>query len=450
VLAVIVCFTAILGAFSFIGNLRILTALGFAAALFSPLVVRTDYLHFAVLFVFVFTINLVILGFAVVKKWKELPIIGFVATAFLVLAYNVVIRPETWIEPFTYIVLLFIAYAIGVIVLAKREGGPFRAYHITILALSIAWFAVWSVDIFARFHLSLAVPFIIAGFAIIVCAWVINSMFAGSKTAAYTFFVAGVLTVAFAGLFVGDLSRIAGMAHVIRGCVWMAIVFVLFFIGYGMRNRDLIRIGMVFWLIVFIYWLFNAWGIGDVEWFGVAYVPFVNPPGLLWLFISITGFIIAVLGKKSSEKQGADEEKKSKIIYSFSVVMAIIIAILSHIAIGGLLTLEISYLWKFYTIGFSAMFVYSLVWGVYALILFLWGYTNNERLFIYFADIVLVIVLVKILFFDLAGETSIVKAISILLTGIVIVIIGFLNYRREAAISFAKKRRDGEKSSSDS
>ena len=79
-----------------------------------------------------------------------------------------------------------------------------------------------------------------------------------------------------------------------------------------------------------------------------------------------------------------------------------------------------------------------MVWGIYALLLFLWGMYAKSRFFIYFADTVLVIVAIKVVLFDASGSSSIYKAVSIFVTGLIICGIGYLNYRWQNANPRAK------------
>jgi uncharacterized membrane protein len=271
------------------------------------------------------------------------------------------------------------------------------------------------------------------GIVFLISAVSIYYIFSGSKTVAFYYFLAGLVLLAVSGNSLSSLMTVTGMDHVVRGFVGVTLAAIIFCIGYRLKNLTVFTLSIVCWFLILIYWYMNAWDMGSVYWFGVVYIPFINPPALLWLALIILGFTLVVSAKKLAIKE---EQKKTFAVFTF------IIALLCHMAIGGLLTLQVKFLWDFYTLPNGPQVFYSILWGLYALILFVWGYLNKEKLFTYFADVVLVIVAIKVLFFDMTGVTSISKALIFLVTGILVLVIGFLNYKQQSAASFKAQRQN--------
>jgi uncharacterized membrane protein len=436
---IIIIITLIISIISFKFNLRILTALGFAAALFAPLIVRAPVIHINVLFVYVFLINTAILVFCIVKKWKELSFIGLIMTSLLYIGYYLVIKPVSWLEPFIYVSLIFLLYAAGILTIAKQEGDSF---HIPLLLLYFAnaiCFGFWAIYIFNAFSLSASVPVAVIGVVLLLSALFIYLFFKKSMGAALSCLIIGIILLAVTGIFLSDLTTTGGMEHVIRGVVWLLLVMTVYGAGYKIKNITLITIGLISWFLVLLYWFINAWGIDEVRWFGLPYTPFINPPGLLWLGVIIVGFLMSIFSNKVIEEKSGEKNKKH---YSYIIR---IMTFLSHIAVGGLLTLEIYYLWVYYTMPFDAAIVYSVVWGLYTFILFLWGFLRKDKFFIYFADAVLIIVVLKIFIFDISGKSNIFVAVTILVTSLLIIATGFLNYKRQTILAFRAQKKEEEK-----
>lgn len=434
-LIIIIIITIVLSMITFVFNLRILTTLGFAAALFAPFIVKAPDFQFFILFIYGFTINAAILFFTVMKKWKELPVIGLVITTILYIAYSLIIFPLTWIEPVIYISLVFLLYMAGLFIMAKREGDSLSVLSLSLISGNVLLYIIWMCLIFSEWGLKIAIAFMIFGFISLIIAVLIFILFKIAKQVTIVYFFLGLVLVAVSGIILSGSIRVVGMEHVVRGALWVVLTAVLFFTGYKLKKDIIAGIGVISWFLVFLYWFINAWGIEHVKWFGIEYIPFINPPGLLWSAVAGLGFFISVFSKKLVQNSTKIKNKRN---FLYGIVA---IALLSHLAVGGLLTLQILYLWNFYKIDYDVNIIYSICWGVYAFILFLWGYLNKERFFIYFADLILIVVSVKVLFFDMAGQTNIFKAVTILLTGIMIIVIGFLNYKRETSLAFNAKSR---------
>jgi hypothetical protein len=68
-------------------------------------------------------------------------------------------------------------------------------------------------------------------------------------------------------------------------------------------------------------------------------------------------------------------------------------------------------------------------WGIYALLLFVWGAYRRQMLFRAFGSVVLLIVACKAMFMDLEGEEMLYKVIVLLILGGISFLITWINGR---------------------
>ncbi len=424
-------------------NLRVLTSIGFAAGLFTPFIVRASEFNILLLFVYVAVINVALIIFTVLKKWREVPVIGIVLTFLLYISYYLYIKPSTWLEPFAYVFIIYLIFSAGLLLLTKTDGKNFEGLNLYLSIINAIWFVFWSIYIFQAFSLNTSIPILIVGAVFIISAAVIYLSFPKSIVASLIFFFGGLFLVAVSGGNLGDMVVLKGMNHIIRAAIWLFVATTIFLTGYKIKNNPFMYTGAVGWIIIFIYWYIFAWDTSLVKWFGVDFIPFINPPGLLWLFLAATGFLVSVFcdrmddyyreSNKNDDSFKTDAVNVAPQVEEFRKgkfkVISLVIAILSHLTIGGLLTIQIKAFWEIYNITFiDAGIAFSICWGIYAFILFVWGTYTKKRLFIYFSDVVIVIVAAKVLFFDIAGQANFYKVITTLITGLIVLLIGFLNY----------------------
>ena len=417
---------------SFTFNLRILTSLGFAGGLFTPLIVRASSMSMYLLFFYVFIINAAILFFCLMKKWRELPIIGMILTFMLYISYYLYFVPQYLIEPLFYVSAIYLLYAVGLLLISRKDGTNFEGLNLYLSIINGIWFTFWAIFIFNSFSLSSSIPILIVGIMFIISAAAIYFSFPTSKAASMIYFFGGLMLIVISGGDIGSYFPIRGMDHVLRGSIWLGISFILYLTGLRLKNKVLLSLGIGSWFFVFIYWFIFAWNIEWVKWFGVKYVPFINPPALLWIGLSAIGFFI------SYSFSARYEEFK----YRDFIVMKYSPVVLS-------LTNQIITFWDAYDIKIVTFgIILSIVWGIYALLLFVWGMLSKSKFFIFFADAVLVFVSLKIVFYDITGVTSIYKAISIFATGLIILVIGYLNYIWQTKINTKKEKIENASSGS--
>ena len=102
----------------------------------------------------------------------------------------------------------------------------------------------------------------------------------------------------------------------------------VYFLGKFFKIESMRIVGLVGWALICVFWYTVAWEVEWVEWFGVKYIPFINPGALVWIALAATGFIFA--RQLSEGKEEIDKEQNS-----------IIFAIASLLVVGGLFTLQI-------------------------------------------------------------------------------------------------------------
>lgn len=205
--------------------------------------------------------------------------------------------------------------------------------------------------------------------------------------------------------------------------VWTAESLLLWVLGSRWNSRLLQYAGATLWGVTAVYWYSVAWNVEWPAWFGVKFIPFINPGALAWIFLAAAGFAFSIwierLPKPSS--QGAD--------------MAVIYALASHVIVGGLLTIQINNLFEAYPLatarltGHVNMAALSVAWGIYALLLVLWGLVRNSALFRWFGLAATALVLVKVFMVDLQGLDTVYKMIAFFLLGLIFLGIGFLYQR---------------------
>ncbi len=207
--------------------------------------------------------------------------------------------------------------------------------------------------------------------------------------------------------------------------VWTAEALVLWILGARWQNKFLQYSGPTLWAMTAVYWYSVAWNVEWPTWFGLKYIPFLNPGALAWIFMAAAGFAFSVWIERMPKptSQGAD--------------MSVIFALASHVIVGGLLTIQINNVFEAYPLATARMTHHvnmaalSVSWGVYALLLVLWGLLRNSPVFRWFGLTATALVLVKVFLVDLQGLDTIYKMLAFFLLGLIFLGIGFLYQRMD-------------------
>jgi hypothetical protein len=199
--------------------------------------------------------------------------------------------------------------------------------------------------------------------------------------------------------------------------VWGTIAGVLALIGQAKRWAIASISSLIIWFGAGCYWFFVTWDTPRGEWFG-TFIPFLNWGAMAWVLLAIIGFYYSAKGIVS-ETTKQSEKLLSKLF-----------ALLAHFIVGGLLTVQIQ---NIYIVYFDSaadqllQLTLTISWGIYALLLFLWGAYRQQILFRWFGTVVLLIVACKALFMDLGGEEMLYKVLVLLILGGISFLITWIN-----------------------
>ena len=98
--------------------------------------------------------------------------------------------------------------------------------------------------------------------------------------------------------------------------------------------------------------------------------------------------------------------------------VSLVLAILSHLVLGGLLTIQVQNTWDAYNLTFIEDHVMlSISFAVYALALFLWGAYNDQTPFRILGSTVLVVTAIKVFLIDLQESSTIYMVLFLFLLG---------------------------------
>lgn len=203
---------------------------------------------------------------------------------------------------------------------------------------------------------------------------------------------------------------VEGLAYetVLYVFLWFALATLSYVIGVTYRLPTFDWIARLTWFILVVYWFSTTWDTARGEWFGV-YIPFLNTGALAWFLLAALGFLFTLRPVEDGKKT-LKEADKNFLSYIFGII--------SHLIIGGLITVQIGNIWEEYTLNqaFLAL-AYSVSWGMYALSLFFWGTWYKRRFYEVCGSVVLVLVSIKAILFDLSGAETYYKVIVLLILG---------------------------------
>lgn len=405
-------------------HMRILTNLSLIAGLLTPFVLRAPVEQVTLLFWFVLTLNVAALVFSVIKPWRELRVFGFALTVGLYFSYYIFFEPNGWIEPFRYIFSIFIVYAVGLILASWQDKDQFAGLNLYLGLVNAINFVFWAYFIFNDANLNAAFPILLVGLVFIGTAALIQSIAHDAKLPILAYFFLGIILCGIGGSELSTMFTTTGVDHVVRFSVWLMLGILIYTVGLNQKVQVLAIFGTMIWVYIFGYWYKVAWDVEWVRWFGVDYIPFINPEALLWIGLALSGFFIA--RTISRFNQSPDDKTTVKLFEAVTLGYSL----LSHLVIGGLLTIQIENTWKAYQIHILQMdLVISTAWGIYAALLFVWGSYTRSRVFRWFGSVVLVIVAAKALLVDLSGQETMYKALFLMVLGFIMLGIFWINNR---------------------
>jgi uncharacterized membrane protein len=70
---------------------------------------------------------------------------------------------------------------------------------------------------------------------------------------------------------------------------------------------------------------------------------------------------------------------------------------------------------------------YSITWGIYALLIFIWGAYSKQAFFRWFGSVVLVLVAAKTIFIDLSSADTVAKILVLFILSVITFAISYIN-----------------------
>lgn len=403
-------------------NQRILFALSVFGGLITPFVIEASQSMDVPLFIYVLVINVGAIYASIVKGWKENIAMAFFMTIGLFASYYFFFDSVDWVRPFFYCTVIFIIFLIGFVVNSFKKKGNFDSIDLLFGAFNGINYIFWSQYVLDDFQLPYTIPFSIVG--VLFLALAVFFYAKSKKEAVVAFCTYLVLSLVTLGIVGNDLSLLydkGGMNYVIVAAVWLLLISAVFYIGKKMKDFQVFYFSLVAFLGLVVYWFANAWEVDWVSIWGIKYIPFLNPGALIWMGLITLGFLFAIDFKKGI----SDPEGRPKLDDSA------LIAMVSHILVGGLLTVQIMNLWDAYSMSeLNQNLTLSLCWFVYALIIFLWNRYTEHKYFKRLGAFVLIVSTIKVVAWDLYGESSVEKIIFLLILGGITLVIGKLHNKK--------------------
>ncbi len=405
-------------------DMRILMFISTLGGLLTPIVIQAQESQVWLLFSFVLLLNIGALYISAIKDWKELRVMSFVTTVIIYITYYLLFDPQQWQQPIFYLITLFVTYLVGLLISSIKDNRNFEGINLYLNLLNGINFVFWSILILDQFELAYAFPTIFTGFLFILTAATIYLLSNKSLLAPGIYGLLGIVVIAIATHDIGYHYTKAGMHYVITTCIWLFLIVLTFAAAQLSKTNALFKVSVFAWVIVLYYWFSKAWSVEWVSWFGVEYIPFINPGALAWMALAAAGFIGSrYLQAQSVAQKDAIEATVFKRLSTFT-------AILAHVVVGGLLTIQIQNAWEAYAIKITRLnLILSNVWLLYAMTLFLWGAYAKEKIYKTLGTVVILLTSCKIIFFDLHASKSFEKVIFLMLAGGLILLIAYINKR---------------------
>jgi len=403
-------------------NQRILFALSVLGGLITPFIIQATQGMDIPLFIYVLVINLGAIYASIAKGWKENIGMAFFMTIALFASYYFFFESAGWVRPFFYITVFFVIFLIAFVINSLKNKDRHDPIDLLFAAFNGVNYIFWSQYVLGDFKLSYTIPFSIVGFFFLALAIFFYTKSKGRAVVEFcTYLVLSLVTLGIVGNDLSLLYDEGGMNYVIVAAVWLLLISVVFYVGKKMKDLQVFVFSLVAFLGLVIYWFFNAWAVDWISIFGIKYIPFLNPGALIWIGLIILGFLFAIdFRSGASDPHGKPKPNN-----------AALVAVISHILIGGLLTVQIMNLWSAYSMdGLNQNLTLSLCWFIYALIIFLWNKYTEHKFFKILGATVLIVSTMKVVIWDLDGESSMEKIIFLLILGGITLLIGKLQGKR--------------------
>jgi uncharacterized membrane protein len=420
-------FTSLITYIAYKLEMRKLAFIAILGGLITPIILKAPEQQIFVLFLYVLILNVFALYLSASKEWLELRVMSFLVTVAIYITYYIYFEPMQWQEPMMYISIFFVVYFLGLMTSGLYDKEKFEGLNLWMSIINAINFVFWSIFILSSFAVPYAVPTLIVGLLFILSSAFIQKRVGSSALPTIFYFLLGVILISIAGSDLAAKFQEKGMHHVINVSIWLFLTALIFIASLRSKVYFAKYIAIAAWIFTFIHWYAVAWDVEWVRWFGVEFIPFVNPGALVWIGLAITGFIFSesFRGKEKTSKEFPYENKNDWV--------ALALALASHSVVGGLLTLQIQNTWEAYQLEFVSLNIFlSISWMVYALGLFLWGAYADQIPFRLMGSVVIIMTSVKVFLMDLRGASTIYMASFLLILGILVLVIARIDkYWRE-------------------
>lgn len=421
VLIGMVAVTAGVSAYAYRFDSRLTMNIALAGGLLSPLLMQPETDQVFTLFAYMLVLNAAFFAISIFKRWSELRVHAFVGTWIVYAAYFVRFDPSVegmWSMPIRYAVAAFAFYLIGLLVASWRSNRCFDGATMYMSLSNGIVFGCWAAYIWQD---DVHYAFVLAGLgALYAATGAIVRILAGRVDAVSgTHVLVGALLLLIASAHIGNGMAAKPLVNVF---LWGGISGALAVVAHAKRRLSVALASIAIWLGVGCYWFAVTWTAPRGEWFG-TYIPFLNWGAMAWVLLAAIGFYYAAKGIVA------------KLMDDTTYIVSMSFAILAHAIVGGLLTVQIRNVFLVYYDGYSDQLLQlslSVSWGVYALLLFLWGAYRRQSVFRWFGSAVLLLVAVKAIFMDLEGEEALYKVLVLLALGGISFLITWVNGKRGA------------------
>lgn len=399
--------------YAYRNHARILMNIALLGALVSPFVLQAQGDQTFTLFLYLLVINAAYFFVSVRKHWVELRPVAFGATWLLFSMYYFSFEPDVWWMPYRYAVAAFVFYVGAFLISSYREEKNFIGLNLYLGLINGVTFLLWSLWILHDV-VSYTVP--VAGMALLylLAAGLVYRLAKHATAAVLTKAIGGLALLLVCSSELGAGTPYQPIYHV---WMWLVIASVLLLIGQLLRHLVIKLVGTVVWVLTGMYWWSVTWDAPLGLWFDV-FLPFFNWSGMAWVLLAALGFYQSLkVQYVAADQPGA-------------LVLTNFFSLSSHLIVGGLLTYQIENLFRYYDLRFMDLdLTLSISWGLYALLLFVWGAYSKQSVYRWVGSIVLVLVALKTIFLDLSGTDTIFKILVLFILGIITLVIAYVNNR---------------------
>lgn len=393
---------------------QILGALALLGALVAPAIFPDMDRFVLERFAYVFAVAGGTVVLTIMKPWAWIRALAFVGVQVIYLGYLAVVD-HPWQEAFAIASGFFMLFALGLALESLWTRRRYSPWNLTLSLANAVAFAAYAAVLTPKTSPVLAVTLLLCALFYGGLALMIHQRVPEDRLGSMLHLLAAAALVTFtAPLRLGEV----GITF-----AWTLEAVLLWLIGRRWRIDLLQWSGPLLWAVANAYWLVVCWEVAWPRWFGVTYVPFINPGALAWVSLAAAGFAFSVWIERMED--GPDWYQDLSTIF----------ALVSHVIVGGLLTIQINNYFEAYPLMSTKMTYFvnqaalSVSWGVYALLLVGWGIFRRFAMFRWFGLVATAVVLLKVIFADLAGLETVVKMIALLLLGLIFLAIGFLYQR---------------------